>query len=69
MRGLEAPKFLKVSAFLRLTQGTLSAGEDLGAGLADRAHEVALRHDARDLAAISLDDDAVNPMLRDRRAM
>jgi len=27
-------------------------------------HEVALRHDARDLAAISLDNDAVNAMLR-----
>jgi hypothetical protein len=45
----------------------LSTGEDLGAaGLADRTHEVAFRHDARDLAVISLDDDAVNAMLRDR---
>jgi hypothetical protein len=35
--------------------------------LADRTHEVAFRHDARDLAVISLDDDAVNAMLRDRR--
>jgi hypothetical protein len=31
--------------------------------LANRSHEVALRHDARDLAVISLDDNAADAML------
>jgi hypothetical protein len=37
--------------------------QDFGSGFAYRPHEVALRHDARDLAGISLDDDAANVML------
>ena len=49
----------KISASLCLAHGTLSAGEDLGASRSDTM--------PRDLAVISLDDDAVNPMLRDRR--
>ena len=40
--------------------------QNLVAGLADRAHEIALRHDARDLVIVSQDNDAANTMLREQ---
>jgi hypothetical protein len=35
-----------------------------GAALANRPHEIAFRHDARDLVVVFHDDDAANAMLR-----
>jgi hypothetical protein len=34
--------------------------------MADRPHEIPLRHDASDLVVVSHDDDAANSMLREQ---
>lgn len=41
--------------------------QDFGTPLADRPHEIALRHDARDLVVVSHDDDAANATLPKQR--
>ena len=63
LRGLEAPKFLKNQCISLLdARHIVAPGKTLGRAWPIARMEVALLHDARDLAAISLDNDAVDAM-------